>query len=68
MPEGGNLVEGFPLIMSALRQLAKTARGITWSELNINQNQKQVAQFQSVHNGKGSFDMKQKLERYTAKN
>ncbi|HEY2583972.1 MAG TPA: hypothetical protein VGI43_19340, partial [Mucilaginibacter sp.] len=67
LPEGGNLVAGLPSRIG-FKAIGEDGRGITISGIVIDHSQKQVAAFQSLHNGMGSFDLAvQPSEKYVAK-
>ncbi|MDB5133355.1 MAG: carboxypeptidase regulatory-like protein [Mucilaginibacter sp.] len=67
LPEGGNLVAGLPAHIG-FKAIGEDGRGINISGIITDHNQKQVAAFQSLHTGMGSFDMTvQPGENYTAK-
>jgi hypothetical protein len=67
LPEGGNLVAGL-LAHIGFKAIGEDGKGINITGVIVDKNQKQVAAFQSLHNGMGSFDlMVQPGESYTAK-
>jgi hypothetical protein len=67
LPEGGNLVAGLPAHIG-FKAIGEDGNGISIAGIIVDKNQKQVAAFQSLHNGMGSFDlMVQPGESYTAK-
>ncbi len=67
LPEGGNLVAGFPVRMG-FKAIGEDGKGIDISGIIIDHEQKQVADFQSINKGMGSFDLTVKEgESYTAK-
>jgi hypothetical protein len=67
LPEGGSLVAGLPAHVG-FKAVGKNGRGLNVSGIIIGSNQKEVVNFQSTHNGMGSFDLAVKDgESYTAK-
>jgi hypothetical protein len=67
LPEGGNLVTGFPAHVG-FKAIGENGKGVNISGIIINQDQKQVAEFNSTHCGIGSFDISIKSgNTYTAK-
>jgi len=67
LPEGGNLVAGLPSHIG-FKAIGEDGKGIDISGVITDHNQKQVAEFKSVHNGIGSFDIvMQDGENYYAK-
>jgi len=67
LPEGGNLVAGLPAHIG-FKAISEDGTGTKISGTVINHNQQQVAEFKSLHNGMGSFDLSVKDgESYTAK-
>ena len=67
LPEGGNLIAGLPAHIG-FKAIAEDGKNVDISGIIIDQEQKQVANFQSTHNGMGSFNMAIKEgESYTAK-
>ena len=56
LPEGGNLLDGLPARIG-FKAIGEDGKGINISGIVVNQNQKQVAAFKSVHLGMGSFDL-----------
>lgn len=66
MPEGGSWIAGFNTHIG-FKAIAADGKGIDVSGVIVDQNQKQVAAFQSTHNGIGSFDLlTEKAAQYTA--
>ena len=67
MPEGGNLVAGLPAHIG-FKAIGVNGKGIPVSGTVINHKQQQVAAFNSLHLGMGSFDMMIDAgENYTAR-
>jgi hypothetical protein len=67
LPEGGNLVADLPAHIG-FKAIGEDGKGINISGIITDHNQKQVADFQSLHNGMGSFDfVTQSNENYTAR-
>ncbi len=67
LPEGGNLVVGLPAHIG-FKAIGEDGKGVQISGIITDHSQKQVAEFKSLHNGMGSFDMDVKEgESYTAK-
>lgn len=67
LPEGGSLVAGLPAHIG-FKAISEDGRGADVSGVIINQDQKQVAEIRSVHDGMGSFDIPVKAgESYAAK-
>ena len=56
LPEGGNLVAGLPARVG-FKAVGADGNGIQISGIVTDHNQQQVAQFQSLHNGMGSFNL-----------
>jgi len=56
LPEGGNLVAGLSAHI-AFKAIGEDGKGVQISGIITNHNQQQVAQFQSLHNGMGSFNL-----------
>ncbi len=66
LPEGGSLVAGLP-VRVGFKAIGEDGRGLDISGIIIDHSQKQVAAFQSLHKGIGSFDLEVKQgESYTA--
>jgi hypothetical protein len=55
LPEGGNLVAGIPARIG-FKAIGEDGKGVDLSGIIADQNQKQAAAFNSLHNGMGSFD------------
>ncbi len=67
LPEGGNLVAGLPAHIG-FKAVGEDGKGLNISGIIVDQNQKQVASFKSLHLGMGSFNLNiQDGESYTAK-
>ncbi|MDB5154907.1 MAG: hypothetical protein JWR54_3658, partial [Mucilaginibacter sp.] len=67
LPEGGNLVAGFPAHIG-FKAIGEDGKGVDISGIITDHDQKQVVSFQSLHNGMGSFYMQmQSGENYIAK-
>ena len=67
LPEGGDLVAGLPAHVG-FKAIGEDGKGVNTSGVIVDQDQKQVAAFQSLHNGMGSFDLPvQAGETYIAK-
>jgi hypothetical protein len=67
LPEGGSVVAGLPAHIG-FKAIGEDGKGITISGVVTDHNQQKVAEFKSLHNGMGSFDMESKDgEIYTAK-
>lgn len=67
LPEGGNLMAGLPAHIG-FKAIGEDGKGINVSGIIVDQNQKQVAAFKSLHLGMGSFELVLKDgESYTAK-
>lgn len=67
LPEGGIMVTGQTAHIG-FKAIGENGRAIDISGTIVNQDQKQVAEIRSLHNGMGSFDMAVKTgETYTAK-
>ena len=67
MPEGGSLVAGLAAHVG-FKAIGEDGKGVYTSGVIVDREQKQVAAFQSLHNGMGSFDLLVKAgEAYTAK-
>jgi hypothetical protein len=67
LPEGGNLVAGLPAHIG-FKAIGEDGRGVQISGIITDNEQKQVAAFQSLYNGIGSFDLAiQGRESYSAK-
>ncbi len=67
LPEGGNLVAGLPANIG-FKTIGEDGKGINVSGIVTDHNQKQVAEFNALHNGMGSFELDTKNgEIYTAK-
>jgi hypothetical protein len=67
LPEGGNLVAGFPAHIG-FKAIGEDGKGVNISGIVTGQDQKQVAEFKSLHNGIGSFVLPvMDDEKYTAK-
>jgi hypothetical protein len=66
LPEGGNLVAGLPARVG-FKAIGEDGRRIEISGIIADHEQKKVAEFKSIHNGMGSFELAvQPAERYTA--
>jgi hypothetical protein len=67
LPEGGSLVAGLPAHIG-FKAIGEDGKGTNISGVVTDHNQQKVAEFKSLHNGMGSFDMDIKEgETYTAK-
>jgi hypothetical protein len=67
LPEGGNLVAGLPARI-AFKAIGEDGKGCAVSGIVVDHAGTKVAEFQSLHNGMGSFGMAvQAGESYTAK-
>jgi len=67
LPEGGNLVSGLPAYIG-FKAINEDGKGVNVSGVITGRDQKPVAEFKSVHNGIGSFDLPVKAgEVYSAK-
>jgi hypothetical protein len=67
LPEGGNLIAGLPTHIG-FKAIGEDGKGINISGIITDHNKTQVASFQSLHNGMGSFELtSQSTENYTAK-
>jgi hypothetical protein len=67
MPEGGDLIAGLPAHIG-FKAVGEDGKGTEISGIITDREQKQVATFQSIHNGIGSFDLDVKNEEtYTAR-
>jgi hypothetical protein len=55
LPEGGNLVAGIPARIG-FKAVGEDGKGVDLSGIIADQNQKQAATFNSLHNGMGRFD------------
>jgi hypothetical protein len=67
LPEGGNLVAGLPSHIG-FKAIGEDGKGINISGSITDHNNRQVATFEALHNGMGSFYMSvQPGENYTAK-
>jgi hypothetical protein len=67
LPEGGNLVAGLPSHIG-FKAIGEDGKGINISGSIIDHNNQQVATFESLHNGMGSFHLNvQPGENYIAK-
>jgi len=67
LPEGGSLVAGLPAHIG-FKAIGEDGKGVDVSGIVTDHNQNKVGEFNSQHNGMGSFDIAvQAGERYTAK-
>ncbi len=67
LPEGGNLVAGLPARIG-FKAIGEDGKGVDVSGIVTGHNQNKVAEFKSLRNGIGSFDIAvQEGENYTAK-
>lgn len=67
LPEGGNLVAGLPAYIG-FKAIGEDGKGLNISGVITNQNNQEIASFQSIYNGMGSFRLDLKpTEVYTAK-
>ena len=56
LPEGGGLVAGLPARVG-FKAIGEDGKGVNLSGVIVDGNKQQVASFQTLHNGMGSFDM-----------
>ncbi len=56
LPEGGNLVAGLPTFVG-FKAISEDGRGVDISGVVVENDKQQVAEFKSLHNGMGSFDL-----------
>ncbi len=67
LPEGGNLVPGIPVPVG-FKAIGEDGKGVQISGIVTDHTRQKVAEFKSLHNGMGSFDLTVKEgETYTAK-